>query len=320
MRADRLLNIMLLLRSHGKMTSQALADELEVSQRTILRDIDALSVAGVPIYTDGGHHGGITLDANYRVTLTGLKDDEVRALFISGSTQLLSELGLGDAADSTLLKLFAALPTLHQSSVEHIRQRIYIDPIWWWSDSEPLSLLGQFQEAVYEDRVIQTVYQNYSGEIVERTLEPYSLVAKSSFWYLIAKREGELRTYRVSRFHEVKLLDEHFQRDPAFDLPTYWQDHLEEFTSALSEYNFTLRVHSSRVSFARWLTPGRCEIIEPENAEGWTMARFHMESMDLAKMLVFGLGKQGVVVEPQTLREAVIQTACELIQDQPCGW
>jgi predicted DNA-binding transcriptional regulator YafY len=320
MRADRLLNIMLLLRSHGKMTSQALAGELEVSQRTILRDIDALSGAGVPIYADGGHGGGITLDANYRVTLTGLKDDEVRALFISSSTQLLSELGLGDAADSTLLKLFAALPTLHQSSVEHIRQRVYIDPIWWWSDGEPLSLLGQLQEAVYEDRVIQTVYQNYSGEIVERILEPYSLVAKSSFWYLIAKREGELRTYRVSRFHEVKLLETHFQRDVWFDLPTYWHDHLEEFTSALSEYEFTLRVHSSRMNFAKWLTPGRCEIIEPENVEGWTTAHFHMASMDLAKMLVFGLGKQAVVIEPQALREAVIQTACELIKDQSCEW
>src|SRR5512139_3667096 len=119
MRADRLLSIMLLLQTRGKLTAQTLAAELGVSRRTILRDIDALSVAGIPIYADGGHGGGIALDENYRTTLTGLKETEVRALFIASSNYLLNEIGLGEAAKSTLLKLSAALPERHQPSVDH---------------------------------------------------------------------------------------------------------------------------------------------------------------------------------------------------------
>src|SRR5690606_34139 len=138
MRADRLLAIILLLQTRGKMTAQALADELEVSRRTILRDLDALSAAGVPIYAEGGHGGGITLDENYKVTLTGLKEAEVRSLFLSSNARLLADIGLGEAAESTLLKLLAALPVPHQPSVDHIRQRILIDPVWWWHDLQPL--------------------------------------------------------------------------------------------------------------------------------------------------------------------------------------
>jgi predicted DNA-binding transcriptional regulator YafY len=311
MRADRLLALILLLQRRGKMTAQALAAELEVSPRTILRDVDALSAAGIPIYAEGGHGGGIALDENYRVTLTGLKEAEVRALFLSSNAELLKDIGLGEAAKSTQRKLFAALPPPHQPSVDYIRQRILIDPTWWWHDSEPLPFWAELQQAVYEDRLIRATYENYRGEIVERLLEPYSLVAKSSLWYLVASRDGQLRTYRVSRFHHVTLLDEHFRRAEDFDLPTYWQSHVQEFASAISEYSFTLRIHSSRINFARWLTPGRCEIIEA--AEDWITARFHMESMDLAQMLVFGLAGQVGVVEPKELQEAVVGRAREIL-------
>src|SRR3982751_115398 len=111
MRADRLLSLVMLLQTRGKMTTQNLAEEMAVSRRTILRDIDALSVAGIPVYTDGGHGGGVALDENYRVTLTGLKESEIRSLFISNNNQLLKDVGLGDAAESSLLKLSAALPS-----------------------------------------------------------------------------------------------------------------------------------------------------------------------------------------------------------------
>jgi predicted DNA-binding transcriptional regulator YafY len=314
MRADRLLALVMHLQTRGKTTTQTLAKELGVSRRTILRDIEALSVAGIPVYTDGGHGGGVALDENYRVTLTGLKESEIRSLFISNNNQLLKDVGLGAAAESSLLKLSAALPTAHQPSVDFIRQRIHIDPLWWWHDSEQLPFWDDLQKAVYESICIRAVYENYDGSIGERLLEPYSLVAKSSFWYLIAKREGEFRTYRVSRFHEIILLGEHFQRDSDFDLASYWQAHLQEFTEALTEYAFTLRIHESRINFVKWLTPGRFQITEPANDIGWLTVKIHMESMELAKMLVFGLGKDGEVIEPPELHQAVIQGAREIIE------
>jgi predicted DNA-binding transcriptional regulator YafY len=148
---------------------------------------------------------------------------------------------------------------------------------------------------------------------VEQILEPYSLVAKSSSWYLIARRDGELRTYRVTRFHTLVLLDTCFSRSEDFDLPTYWQQHVQEFVSAVSDYTFTLRFHESRLPFVRGLMPGRSTIIEPGDADGWVCVQLHVESMDLAKMLVFGLGTQVVVVDPPELHTAVVQAAREIL-------
>lgn len=312
MRADRLLSIVLLLQRHGKMTASTLARELEVSRRTILRDIEALSVAGVPIYTEGGHGGGVALDEKYRTSLTGLNETEVQSLFVANNNQLLHEIGLGAAAESTLLKLFAALPARHQPSADHIRQRIYIDPTWWWHEGQPMPFWVELQAAVHQDRSIRVLYENYNGEVAERVLEPYSLVSKSSHWYLVARRDGELRTYRVSRLRSVTLLDSHFQRTPDFDLPTYWQEHLDEFVSTFSEYEFVLRIHPDRLNFARWLTPGR-NLILSTAADGWSTVKFQMESDQLARMLVFGLGSQGEVVEPESLKDAVINASQELL-------
>jgi predicted DNA-binding transcriptional regulator YafY len=314
MRADRLLALVMLLQTRGKMTTQALAEEMGVSRRTILRDIDALSVSGIPVYADGGHGGGVALDENYRVTLTGLKESEIRSLFISNNNQLLQDVGLGEAAESSLLKLSAALPTAHQPSVDFIRQRIHIDPLWWWHDSQPLPFWDDLQKAVYEDSCIRVVYENYDGTISERILEPYSLVAKSSLWYLIAKRDGKFRTYRVSRIHHVSLLNEPFLRDSDFDLASHWQAHLQEFTEALAEYSFKLRMHERRLIFVKWLIPGRVRVIEPADKTGWLTIQVQTESVELAKMLVFGLGKDAIVLEPVELCEAVIETARALIE------
>ena len=253
MRADRLLAIMLLLQTRGKQTAETLAHELEVSRRTILRDIEALSISGVPINAEGVHGGGITLDKNYRTNLTGLKEEEARTLFLGSNEKVFTQLNLNDAAERTTLKLTAALPTRHQEAVQQIRQRILIDPAWWWQDSQSPQFWDQLQQAVYEDRCIRAIYERYDGEVVERELEPYSLVAKSSIWYLVAKREQELRIYRVTRFHDLTLLDNHFARDESYDLPTYWQSHLQQFVESMSEYAITLQVHPERMTFIKWI-------------------------------------------------------------------
>ena len=313
MRADRLLKTVLLLQTRGKMTAKSLAEELEVSRRTILRDIDALSTAGIPIYAEGGHGGGIALDENYRTSLTGLHEQEVFALSINASTKLLGDIGLEDAAESTFLKLLASLPDIHKPSVEFMRQRILMDPDWWWQESQPSPNWDQLEQAVYESRCIQVQYEKFSGEIVERTLQPYSLVAKSSLWYLIAQRNEEFRTYRVSRFHQITLLDSHFQRQADFDLPTFWREHLHSFIENISQYTFTIRIHASRIKLAQRLLPGRSKIIEPEDNGGWVIAQFQTESMELAKMLVLGFGNQATVIEPPELHMAVLDTAHQIL-------
>ncbi len=233
MRADRLLSIILLLQTRGKMTARALAEELEVSRRTILRDINALSFSGVPVYSEGGHGGGISLAEEYRTTLTGLNTLEVQSLFISNNNEALRDVGLGDAGEQLLLKLLAALPDPHHSTADHIRQRLLIDPTWWWHDASISPYWEEIQRAVYEDRMIKVNYENFDGEIRERILAPYSLVCKSSVWYMLAERDGELRTYRVDRFHSVCLIDESFTRRLNFDLPTYWREHTQNTESFL---------------------------------------------------------------------------------------
>jgi predicted DNA-binding transcriptional regulator YafY len=314
MRADRLLAIMLLLQSRGKMKAVSLAAELGVSRRTILRDIEALSISGVPIYAEGGHGGGITLDEGYRTNLTGLQEEEARTLFLASNESLLKQLKLGEAAERTLLKLSAALPTRHQAAVQHIRQRILIDPSWWWQDSQPPHFWEPLQQAVYEDRCVRVLYERYDGEVVEHILEPYSLVAKSSIWYLVAKREQEFRIYRVTRLHDFTLLGHTFERDATYDLPTFWQSHLQEFVDSMAEVSVTLEVHPERLHFVKWLTPGRHQVDEPAGEDGWYTVDVQMESVELAKMLVFGLGSQARVVEPRSLYDAVVAAARHFAQ------
>lgn len=299
MRADRLLAMLLLLQTRGKMKAEKLAEELNVSRRTILRDIEALSISGIPIYAEGGHGGGITLDEKYRTNLTGLQEEEVRTLFVASNERLFKELKLGDAADRTLLKLTAALPARHQEAVQQMRQRFLIDPGWWWQESQPPPFWEDLQQAVYEDRCIRALYENYNGEIMERVLQPHSLVAKSGTWYLVAKRNQALRIYRVNRFHSLELLAQRFQRAADFDLPSYWREHQQQFADSMTAANIVLQIHPRRLNFVRWLTPGRHQIIEPaqkmeagepEATATWITVQLQMESLELAKMLVFGLG------------------------------
>lgn len=313
MRADRLVAMLLLLQTRGKMTAKSLAVELEVSRRTILRDVEALSMAGVPIFADGGHGGGIALDEGYRTKLTGLHTPEVQALFIANNQAVLRDVGLNDAAEQLLLKLLASLPTSHHLTADHIRQRLMIDPTWWWHEAQTPPFWNDLQQAVYEDRLIDVTYEHYQGDVAERVLEPYSLVNKSSLWYLVARRDGTFRTYRVARFHEVQVRDAHFTRVPGFDLPQYWQDHLQEFVDSFSEYRCTLRIHPERVAFVKWLLPGRWQVIDAADARGWETIEVVMDSPQLAKMLVFGLGTQAEVLAPSALAQAVLADAQALI-------
>jgi predicted DNA-binding transcriptional regulator YafY len=203
---------------------------------------------------------------------------------------------------------------VHSLSADHIRQRLMIDATWWWSDDEKPPFWDDLQQAVYEDYLIDTLYERYQGDVVSRVLEPYSLVNKSSSWYLVARRDGEFRTYRVARFHAVQRLDQHFERRADFDLRRYWQAHLQEFIDSFSEYHCTLRIHPDRVPFVKWLMPGRWEVVEEAGDGGWVTLRLMMDSPLLARMLVFGLGAFAEVIAPVELTEEVLADARQLIQ------
>lgn len=311
MRADRLLSIMLILQAQGKTTTYELAKTLEVSRRTILRDVEALNIVGVPVHADAGHGGGVYLDEHYRISLTGLNETEVRALFVSTQTGPLQDIGLGRAAEDTLLKLFAALPSLHRHEAERMQQRIHLDPAGWWHKGETLRHLETLKSAVFEDYCIQVCYERGDGTVVERILEPYGLVAKASTWYLIACREEELRTYRVSRFVAVDILPARFERDTNFHLGQYWQIHASEFVANLPGFAFTLRINVSKLPFLKLYTSERYTV--REFSADVLMVDVRLSSLEEARMVVLGLGADAEIIEPDILREAVLLQAQQMV-------
>ncbi len=315
MRADRLLSMLILLQAYGNMTTQALAEKLEVSRRTILRDIDALSIAGIPITAEGGPGGGIFLDKNYHVSLTGLNAAEVQTLFVSGPSGPLKDMGLTKAAEDVMLKLVAALSLRQRKEVERFQQHIHFDPVWWQQEEKITPFLSLLQNAVFQNHRLQVVYEGRGGERTERIIEPYGLVAKGDTWYLVATREGEFRTYRVSRFHEIKPLDQLFQRCEPFDLPSYWKDYCQEFEKNLPQFSFTLKVDPKYLHFLTWYAQGQFRIeknLEQEKDE-WLTVHLTLSSLEAACVFVLRAGQHTRVIEPPELSSAVIKAAQEIL-------
>jgi predicted DNA-binding transcriptional regulator YafY len=297
------------------MTTQVLAEKLEVSRRTILRDVDALSLAGIPITARGGQGGGIFLDRSYRVSLTGLDVSEMQALFVPGSSGPLKDIGLEKAAENVLLKLVAALPMRHREEIEYFRERIHFDPVWWQQEEKVTPFLSLLHRAVFEERCLQITYERHNGEVNERKIEPYGLVAKGSTWYLVAKRNGEFRTYRVSRMHQVILLDSRFQRDQAFNLPSYWEEHSVEFEKKLSQFSFTLQMDPKHLYLLNWYAEGQFRLSEAvdQTKNEWPTVHLTLTSLEAACAFVFRAGQHARIVHPPELRAAILDAAQEMI-------
>lgn len=317
MRADRLISLMLLLHARRRMTAQELAERLEVSERTIYRDIDALTTAGVPVYTQSGTNGGVFLDENYRISLTGLSRAEIQSLFVSGNAGPLKDLGLAQSAEGTLLKLFAALPSMQRAEVERVRERIYIDSANWFQIVEPSPYLALLQEAVWSDRRVEVSYQPVEGERGKSILDAYALVAKANIWYLVGRKQnGDIHNYRIGRLYSVALLDEHFERDPHFDLAAYWQKSCQDFEKRMAEifppYRAIVRVHRKGYWYFPGYLEGRYEQIGEADGD-WTTLRVVFDSFDDARMRVLGLGTLIEVVEPVELYQSVLDTARAIV-------
>jgi predicted DNA-binding transcriptional regulator YafY len=228
MRADRLLSVLMLLQARGRMTARELSERLEVSERTVYRDISALGMAGIPVYAERGPGGGCMLSEGYRTNLTGLSEAEARTLVLAMASRPLKDLGMGGALDAALLKLLAALPSRVRAGAEQARQRVHVDTAGWGAP-EATPHLRALEEAVWQERRVRISYRDSGGKLAERVIEPLGLVAKASIWYLVAAVEGELRVYRVSRMRAVTPLDETFARLEGFDLAAYWEESSRRF-------------------------------------------------------------------------------------------
>jgi predicted DNA-binding transcriptional regulator YafY len=242
MRADRLLSILLLLQTKGRLTARELAEQLEVSERTIYRDLDALSSAGIPIYTECGPGGGAALVDGYQTRLTGLTEAEVRALFLFNVASPLVDLGLGNVLDDALLKLSAALPPSSRSTIEQVRQRFHLDAAWWHHTEDATLHLDTIQKALWHDSVLRLTYSEEDGLQSEQRVEPYGLVAKARVWYLVGTTQGHMRVWRVSRIQSATVLDERFVRPTDFDLSAYWTAWCKQRESNHPDYAVPLRI------------------------------------------------------------------------------
>ncbi len=314
MRADRLVSIMLLLQVHRRMTARELARRLEVSERTIHRDMEALGIAGVPVTAERGTGGGWRLIDGYRTNLTGLNGAEIQALFLTRPPRLLADLGLDKASDAASIKLLAALPAMARQGAQDARQRIYVDVSGWHQSHEAIPCLAALQEAIWLERRIRFTYQRTDGVTVERLAEPLGLVAKGSVWYVVAAVEGARRTYRVSRVQAVTLTDEAFARPADFDLAAYWDASASEFTASLPRYAATIRVAPGGMRAVR--AGGRFARFVAEHAPddaGWTTLDMQFDDEHVAVEFVLSFGAQVEAVEPPALRTHVIQAAEAII-------
>ena len=316
MRADRLLSIMLLLQVNRRVTSREFAQRLGVSERTIHRDMDALSAAGIPVVAERGAGGGWTLLEGYRTNLTGLNAAEVRALFTTRPTRLLSDLGLDKAADAAVIKLLAALPTIARQGAEYARQRIYVDVTGWRAAEESIPCLPAIQEAIWQERRLRFSYER-GAESYERVVDPLGLVAKGSVWYLVAAVEGEVRSYRVSRVRRAEACAEPCQRPPDFDLAKYWEQSQSDFKSQLPRFPVLLRVAPAYVdALGRSARYARVERVEPaahRTEDAWVRVRMVFQFEHEACEFVLGCGPNVEVLEPPGLSEAVVERARQVI-------
>ncbi|MBG0787775.1 MAG: YafY family transcriptional regulator [Anaerolineaceae bacterium] len=324
MRADRLLSIMLLLHSRGKMTASALAEELEVSERTVYRDIDALCTAGVPVYSESGHGGGYGLTEDYRTHLTGLSKAELRALMTLGSFAPLSDLGLRDELRAALLKISASMPESSRFDDERIQRFFHFDQTWWRQSSAWMPHLQKVQEALWQDRKLEILYRLPQPLEVRHLVSPYGLVVKAGRWYLVCEHNGSVFVYRLSELLDVKLSDETFTHPEDFDLAAFWSRWCQRYEGFLTVFTAALEVAPAVFPLLPKVFGSQVEeqllAACQADTEGWVRIDVTFESFEAAREKVLGLGCGVRVVAPLALRLSVLDYAEQIVKlYQPDG-
>jgi predicted DNA-binding transcriptional regulator YafY len=315
MRADRLLSILLLLQSRGQMSGRELAERLEVSERTLHRDMDALSAAGVPVFALRGPKGGWQLEESWRTQVPGLDEAELRALLMA-QPRILGDRKLAAAAERALGKLMASLPVPLRARAESMRQRLYIDTTGWFGGTEDLSMLPIVQEAVARDRKLKIRYSNRRSRFEpgsladpgaassERIIDPLGLVAKGSTWYLVANTGSGFRTFRLSRIQNALLLDLSCERPANFDLESHWRSATEDFLKNSPRFEAILRLHPDAAREIRTWRMAMESTPDTRNSphDGWTTLRVQFEDEYHAAFVARAFGARAEVVAPAGLR------------------
>ena len=311
MRADRLLSILLLLQANGRTTARTLAERLEVSERTILRDMDALGAAGVPVTAERGAGGGWRLIDGYQTKLTGLTSPEIQSLFLARPPRLLADLGLKQAAEGAWLKLQAALPRELREQAEFVRQRILIDARGWRDSEVSLASLPTVLDALWRGCRLSFRYEKSDGERSERTVDPLGVVARGNSWYLVADRDEQRRTYRMSRLSGAVVLDEPVRRPAEFDLAAHWERAATEFRAGLPKCFVTVLAEAAAMPWIRY-RGWRVQSEEPAGDRIRVTLRFDADYEAL--QFALGLGTHVEVIEPADLRERVRSAAASLVE------
>lgn len=311
MKASRLLSILMLLQAHGRMTAPALAQALEVSARTILRDIDQLSAAGVPLWGEPGRFGGFQLREGWSTTLTGMTEPESQALLLAGLPGAATDLGLGAAAASARLKMVASLPSEWREQADRVGARLHIDPVDWYRAQETPEHLRAVAEAVWNARRLAVRYESWRGQ-AERELEPLGLVMKAGTWYVAARVSGQeaVRSYRLTAVKTLRTLPTKFRRPRGFDLAAYWQASAARFEAELRALQARVAVspralgwlHNERIPFAPDAASG-----DTPARPGWTTVLMPIESIEHGARRLLSYGAEVEVIAPPALRQRLLE-------------
>lgn len=316
MRADRLLSLLMLLQTRGRMTAERLSEELEVSVRTVYRDIYALRVAGFPVNSERGLGGGCFLHENYRMRLTDLTQDELTALFTMAVPTPLIDLGVGQEAKGALLKLAAALPAARRNVEQSVRNRIHLDPQSWHHTSTPIPILSVLREGVWANQWMDVTFQRVRSIRTVRKIAPYALVAKATRWYVIWQGvDDQTHVDRASAIVRAELLPEHFKRFEGFDLPTFWAQWTARTEARRASYIVTASVKSDVLALLiRELGEDRIQRLGNQEASDRMHVTLDFEYLEQARTLLLGLGAAVEIIAPEALRRSVADFA-----DQICA-
>jgi predicted DNA-binding transcriptional regulator YafY len=313
MRATRLVSLLLLLQSRDRMTALELADALEVSVRTIYRDVDSLGAAGVPVYGEPGHDGGYRLLDGYRTRLTGLTASEAEVLFLTGLPAAAAQLGLTAATTTAQLKLMAALPADLRDRAGRVAGRFHLDLPPWYFGTERTPHLAAIADATWNQHAVQIRYLRWAEpHETTRTVQPHGLVLKAGNWYLVARGDGRFRTYRISRILDVDVLAQPFDRAEGFDLAGHWETYLEHFDRRRHRDTAVLRLSRRGLDrLPELLDPAAVaarKITAGPDAAGRTEIEIPIESIGAAVPELLKFGADVEVVAPEALRTEVVRT------------
>lgn len=316
MRAGRLMAMMLLIQQRRTVTAAEIARELEVSVRTVYRDVAALQSSGVPLWTESGPGGGIRLVEGWRTTLDGLTGDEAAALFLGGVPSAVADLGLGTVLVAAQTKVIAMLPPELRGRAARLRERFHVDAPGWFDTSSPPAALGAVSEAVWSGRRLSVSYRR-SDRMVPRLLDPLGLVLKAGTWYLVAAHRQQVRTYRVGRIDAAIVLPDPTWRPDGFDLGAWWAASSAEFDRSLLRYRCRVRLSPSALRRlhtavgAVAAAQARSTATAPDG-DGWSAVELWSEAEDVAAAQLFSLMNGVEVLAPASLRATLHAVALEL--------